>query len=222
MIRAVLFDMDGVLVDSERFIRQAAVMMFAGKGYRVKKEDFIPFTGTGENRFLGGVAEQYGISLDIEKDKARTYLIYEKICAGRLRPLPGAKEAILMCRSAGRKIAVATSADEFKMLVNLKEIGLPVENFDVTVFADMVKNRKPDPEIYLTAAAMLSVDPAECLVVEDAPSGLQAAGSAGMRTLALSTTFTKEKLAAADHILPDLSHFRPEFLETWAARANRR
>ena len=60
MIKAVLFDMDGVLVDSEDFIREAAVGMFREKGYSVKAEDFIPFTGTGENRFLGGVAEKYG------------------------------------------------------------------------------------------------------------------------------------------------------------------
>ena len=217
MIRAVLFDMDGVLVDSEEYIRQAAVRMFEEKGYRVSKEDFIPFTGTGENRFLGGVAEKYGIPFDVEKDKARTYLIYEKICAGRLHPLPGAKEVIRICKSKGRKTAVATSADEIKMLINLKEIGLPVEIFDATVFADMVRKRKPDPEIYLTAAAMLNVRPEECLVVEDAPSGLQAAAAAGMKSLALCTTFPAEDLGLADHLLPDLSHFRAELLDSWAA-----
>jgi beta-phosphoglucomutase len=213
MIRAVLFDMDGVLVDSEEFIRQAAVMMFEEKGYRVKQDDFIPFTGTGENRFLGGVAEKYGIPLEIEKDKARTYLIYEKICAGKLLPLPGVKKTIQLCRSRHIKTAVTTSADEFKMLVNLREIGLPVDTFDVTVFADMVRNKKPDPEIYLTAAALLGINTAECLVVEDAPSGLQAAASAGMKSIALSTTFPPEHLGQANRIIPDLSHFRPEFLD---------
>jgi beta-phosphoglucomutase len=213
MIRAVLFDMDGVLVDSEKFIRQAAVMMFEEKGYRVKQEDFIPFTGTGENRFLRGVAEQYSIPLEIEKDKARTYLIYEKICAGKLLPLPGVKKMIELCRSRNLKTAVTTSADEFKMLVNLKEIGLPAGTFNVTVFADMVRNKKPDPEIYLTAAALLGINTAECLVVEDAPSGLQAAASAGMKSIALSTTFPPEHLGQANRIIPDLSHFRPEFLD---------
>jgi beta-phosphoglucomutase-like phosphatase (HAD superfamily) len=69
MIRGVLFDMDGVLVDSEEFMCEAAVRMFAEKGLTVTKEDFDPFVGMGENRYLGGVAEKYGAEFDLEKDK---------------------------------------------------------------------------------------------------------------------------------------------------------
>ena len=72
LIEAVLFDMDGVLVDSEAYIRQAAMAMFAEKGHPVLPEDFLQFTGMGENRYLGGVAEKYSIPFDLEKDKART------------------------------------------------------------------------------------------------------------------------------------------------------
>ena len=213
MLKAVLFDMDGVLVDSEEFIRNAAIKMFKEKGFHVEEADFLPFTGMGENRFIGGVAEKYGIHLDIEKDKARTYLIYEQICAGKLSALPGVKETIELCRTRKLKTAVATSADEFKMLVNLKEIGLPVTAFDITVFADMVSNKKPDPEIYLTAAGMLGVQPSECLVIEDAPSGLQAAGAAGMKSLALTTSFPADKLSEADWIIPDLSFISEDYLD---------
>jgi HAD superfamily hydrolase (TIGR01509 family) len=213
MIKAVLFDMDGVLVDSEEFIRKAAAEMFREKGHKVREEEFIPFTGQGENRFLGGVAEKHGILLDIEKDKARTYLIYERICTGKLSALPGVLSTMELCRSLHVKTAVTTSADEIKMLINLKEIGLPVSRFDATVFADMVRNKKPDPEIFLTAAGILDVQPTECLVVEDAPSGLRAASAAGMRSLALTTTFPPGRLRVADRIIPDLSHFKRKFLE---------
>jgi len=213
MLKAVLFDMDGVLVDSEEFIRKAAIEMFREKGFQVEEADFLPFTGMGENRFIGGVAEKYGITLDIEKDKARTYLIYEQICAGKLSALPGVEETIKLCRSRKLKTAVTTSADEFKMLVNLKEIGLPVTEFDITVFADMVRNKKPDPEIYLTAAEMIGVQPSECLVIEDAPSGLQAAGAAGMKSLALSTSFPADKLSEACWIIPDLSFISKDYLD---------
>ena len=72
MIRGVLFDMDGVLADSEPFICQAAIMMFAETGLTVIPGDFKPFMGTGENRYIGGVAEKYGLKIDIEKAKART------------------------------------------------------------------------------------------------------------------------------------------------------
>ncbi len=219
MIKAVLFDMDGVLVDSEEFIREAAVRMFHEKGYLVKAEDFIPFTGTGENRFLGGVAEKYGIHLEIEKDKTRTYLIYEEIVKGRLKALPGVFETMELCRDLDLKTAVTTSADEFKMLVNLKEIALPVNSFTITVFADMVRNKKPDPEIFLTACEMLDLKPSECVVIEDAISGLEAARSAGMKSIGLSTTFSPEELDMAVkgwdmalRIIPDLSYLTKEIL----------
>jgi len=159
------------------------------------------------------VAKKYGIPFDFEKDKARTYQIYEQICAGKISALPGVFETMELCRSRKLKTAIVTSADEFKMLVNLREVGLPLSNFDVTVFAEMVRKSKPDPEIFLTASEMLGIQPSECLVIEDAPSGLQAAQAAGMKSLALSTTFPPEKLELADWIIPDLSYFREEFLD---------
>jgi HAD superfamily hydrolase (TIGR01509 family) len=186
MIRAVLFDMDGVLVDSEEITRQAAVMMFSEKGHRVQPEDFIPFAGTSA---------------------------HEQICAGKISALPGVFKTMELCRSRRLKTAIATSADEFKMLINLKEIGLPMGTFDVAVFAEMVRNSKPDPEIYLTASEILGIQPSKCLVIEDAPSGLQAAAAAGMKSLGLSTTFPPEKLELADWIIPDLSYFREKFLD---------
>jgi beta-phosphoglucomutase len=111
MMKGVLFDMDGVLVDSERFICQAAIMMFSEIGLRVVPEDFNPFVGMGENRYLGGVAENYGVKVNIERTKARTYEIYEKIVRGKLLPLPGSHEFISECRKRGFKLALATSAD---------------------------------------------------------------------------------------------------------------
>jgi phosphoglycolate phosphatase-like HAD superfamily hydrolase len=79
----VIFDMDGVLVDSEPFICRAACQMFAEQGLKVQPEDFVPFIGTGENRYIGGPAEKYGYELDIPKAKERTYDIYLEIIRGR-------------------------------------------------------------------------------------------------------------------------------------------
>ena len=96
----VIFDMDGVLCDSEPFICEAACRMFAERhGVTVRPDDFIPFVGAGENRYLGGVAEKHGVALDLEADKARTYDIYLEIIQGRLQPLPGAPEFIADCRA---------------------------------------------------------------------------------------------------------------------------
>jgi len=214
MLRAVLFDMDGVLVDSEPFICRAAMIMFGEHGIGVKESDFLPFVGMGENRYIGGVAEKYRFPLDIERDKARTYQIYAQITSGQLRPLPGTPEFIGICRKRGLKIAVATSADEVKMIINLREIGIPVSSFDATVHGLMIEKKKPHPEIYLRAAALLGVSPDECLVVEDAPSGLAAGKTAGTRCLGLTTSFSEDQLALADWLAPDLSAV-PEEAISW-------
>lgn len=203
-IEAVLFDMDGVLVDSEEFIAEAGRLMFAEKGYGVKNEDFYPYRGFGENRFLGGVAEQYGIPIDIEQDKARTYEIYCDIVKGRLEPLPGSVEFVRHCREIGLKTALATSTDYIKMMANLEGIGLAHGAFDALVNGLDVERRKPYPDIYLLAAEKIGADPARCLVVEDAVAGVEAARAAGCRCLALTTSFAAEELDGADWIIPDL------------------
>lgn len=208
--RGVIFDMDGVLLDSEPFICRAAMMMFAERGLQVKPEDFIPFVGAGENRYVGGVAEKYGFPVDIEQVKKRTYEIYLEIIRGRLEPLPGACEFIAACRTAGKRLALATSADRVKAEGNLREIHLPFSTFDAIVTGLDVTHRKPHPEIFLAAAAGLGLDPRECLVVEDAVNGVQAAQAAGCRCLALTTSFSREALAGADWFAPDLAHAPPQ------------
>lgn len=198
MIEAVLFDMDGVLVDSEEFICKASILMFAEKGLIVFKEDFKPFTGMGENQFLGGVAEKYGFAFDVDKDKKRTYEIYQEITRGKLKPLPGVIEFINKCRERNLKIAVATSADEIKMHCNLREIGIPVSTFDATVNGLEVERKKPFPDIYLEAAKRLKLKPGHCLVVEDAISGEKAGKAAGCKVLAITGSFAAEEFLLAD------------------------
>ena len=207
-MRAIIFDMDGVLCDSEPFICEAACRMFRETyGRRVEARDFVPFVGTGENRYLGGVADKYGIRLDIERDKARTYSIYLEIIRGRLRPYPGVREFIGECWRRGLKIAVATSADRVKLEGNLRELGLPPETFDACVTGSEIVRKKPFPDLFLAAAQRLAVDPGQCVVVEDAPSGVRAARAAGARCLGLTTGFAATQLAeaGANWTAPDLA-----------------
>ncbi len=194
----VIFDMDGVLLDSEPYICKAASMMFAEHGVTVEAEDFLPFVGAGENRYIGGVAEKHGFAVDIVRDKKRTYDIYLEIIKGQLHSLPGVGEFLDKCRKLGKKIALATSADMVKAQGNLREIGLPMSAFDAIVTGDDVEHKKPDPEIFLTAASKLQLDAKTCLVVEDAVNGVEAAKASGARCLALTTSFTEQQLAGAD------------------------
>jgi len=212
-IEAVLFDMDGVLVDSEAFICQSGINMFAEKGYPVSAEDFLPFTGMGENRYLGGVAEKHKIPFNLEKDKARTYEIYADLVRGKLSPLDGVHDFIAKCRKQGLKMAVASSADPVKVNINLEEIGLKREQFQAVVTGLDIEHKKPAPDIFLEAAKLLGVDPGLCLVVEDAISGVSAGKAAGARVLALTTAFSADKLSEADWITSTLATAGDEVLE---------
>jgi len=210
--RGVIFDMDGVLLDSEPFICKAACMMFAERGLQVKPEDFLPFVGAGENRYIGGVAEKYNFPVEINAVKKRTYDIYLEIIRGQLHALPGVYDFLDACRRSGRKLALATSADRRKAEGNLSEIRLPWNSFDAVVTGEDVAHKKPDPEIFLTAAHRLELDPRECLVVEDAVNGVAAAKASGARCLALTTSFTRQQLAGADWFAPDLATAPPQAL----------
>src|SRR5436309_3569871 len=204
--------MDGVLVLSEPFIAEAAIRMFAEKGFTVREEEFRPFIGMGEDRFIGGVAERRGIRLDPARDKSRTYEIYGELIRGRLQPLPGVPEFVLACRARGLRLAIASGADRVKVDANLREVGLARTLFDVVVDGTEIEHKKPAPDIYVEAARRLDVVPAACLVIEDAIAGVTSAKAAGARCLALTTSFAPDQLREADWIAADLAHVPAEAL----------
>lgn len=202
---AIIFDMDGVLTDSEPLINAAAVAMFRELGLEVAPEDFHPFIGTGENRYLGGVAEKHRFPIDLPSAKRRTYEIYLQLVPTRLRAFPGAVELVHACRRRGWRTALASSADRIKIDANLHRIGLPPEGWDAVVTGEDVERKKPAPDIFLAAAARLDMAPGFCVVVEDAVNGIQAAKAAGMRCVAVAQSFPPERLAHADQIRPTIA-----------------
>jgi beta-phosphoglucomutase len=204
-IQAAIFDMDGVLTDSEPLINAAAVAMFRERGLVVQPEDFAPFVGTGENRYLSGVAEMHGWAIDLASAKRRTYEVYLERVATELRAFPGAIELVNRCRGAGLKVAVASSADWIKIEANLNRIGLPPSGWDVVVTGDEVERKKPAPDIFLEAAARMDLPPAACVVVEDAVNGIEAAKAAGMRCVAVAQTFDATRLVRADLVRPTVA-----------------
>jgi len=208
----VIFDMDGVLTDSEPLINRAAIEMFAEKGLKVLHEDFSPFVGTGEDRYIGGVAEKYKFLLNLPAAKRRTYEIYLDLVPALLEAFPGARELVTACRKAGLQTAIASSADRIKICANLQKIGLPLDSWDAVVTGEDIAEKKPAPDIFLKTAGKLSQPAAACVVLEDAVNGVQAAKAAGMRCVAVAQTFPADFLSAADLVrarisevsLPDL------------------
>ena len=204
--KGIIFDMDGVLLDSEPYIIEAVTRMFDEFGLKITAEDFHPYTGTGEKNCVRSMAKNYNFSIDLGEATMRTYDIYLELINGKLKPLPGAKEFIDKCKQLGKKVAIATSADIRKVVGNLAEIKIPPETFDAIITANNVMHTKPAPDIFLLAAEKMGIDARECLVVEDALSGIQAAKTAGAKCLAITSSFTPQILIGADFYAPDLAN----------------
>ncbi|WP_298992491.1 HAD-IA family hydrolase [uncultured Pseudokineococcus sp.] len=193
---AVLFDMDGTLIDSTPSVERCWTR-WAGE------------MGVDPARLLGwhGVPARAIVAALVAPERvAEGVALIDRLevedTAGIL-PLPGAAEALGLL-PAGRA-AVATSCTRPLALARIAEAALAVP--EVVVTADDVERGKPDPEPFLLAAERLGVDPARCLVVEDAPAGLAAARAAGCATLAVTTTTPADALDA-DVVVPDLGHVR--------------
>nr|XP_043614411.1 protein SUPPRESSOR OF QUENCHING 1, chloroplastic [Erigeron canadensis] len=200
-VGAVLFDMDGVLCNSEETSRLAAVDVFKEMGVHVTVDDFVPFMGTGEANFLGGVAIAKGVvDFNAEAAKKRFFEIYIDKYAKPNSGIgfPGALELITECKNSGLKVAVASSADRIKVDANLAAAGLPLSMFDAIVSADAFENLKPAPDIFIAASKFLNTPPSECIVIEDALAGVQAAKAAQMRCIAVTTTLSEDTLKEAE------------------------
>ena len=206
MIPAVIFDMDGVLTNSEPVINAAAIAGLREYGINPKPEDFEPFVGTGEDRYIGGVAEAHGLVYRPEM-KRRVYEIYLDILPGRIAAFPGVHALLTRLRAHGVNLAVASSADRIKVEANLRAVNIDMAWFGAIITGEDATRKKPAPDLFLAAAARLGRPPENCCVVEDAVNGIQAAKQAGMRCVAVEQSFPAAILRAAgpDVIRPTIA-----------------
>ena len=201
--KAILFDMDGVLIESEFLMRSSAIQALADFGIEACHEDFYEFTGMGEDRFVGGVAEKHGHEYTTAmKDLAYDY--YGQRVKAEAHIPEGIKEMLQALHAKGIVLAVCSAADLRKVRYNIQAIGVDESLFAALVTGSDVERKKPFPDIYLEGARRVGIDPRDCLVVEDAVSGIQAAHAAGMDAVGIPSTFTPDELrekAAPEYIL---------------------
>ena len=196
--KAILFDMDGVLIESEFLMRHSAIQALAEYGINAKHEDFVEFTGMGEDKFVGGVAEKYGHSYTFDM-KERAYDYFGQQVKELAHVPAGVKEMLLALHEKGYTMAVCSAADLRKVRYNIQAIGVDESIFSALVTGSDVERKKPFPDIYLEGARRVGIDPKDCLVIEDAVSGIQAAHAAGMDAVGVPTTFSKEELMERVH-----------------------
>lgn len=208
MIWALIFDVDGVVADTEALNARASVLMFQELyGVSVQPEDFQPFIGTGDERYVEGVAEQYGVRIDTQAAIDRRAENFFKLLQNE--PLPAAPGVLEIIHAARHdpevRIAIATSGQKAKQFPVIEGAGLKLEWFDAVITGDDVDRKKPDPQIYLRTAERLGLPPDCCIVFEDAPAGVEAAKAAGMACVAVTTSAPAEKLQAADVVVESLA-----------------
>lgn len=201
--KAILFDMDGVLIESEFLMRASAIQALADFGIEACHEDFFEFTGMGEDRFVGGVAEKHGHTYETAM-KDLSYDYYGQRVKAEAHIPEGVKEMLQSLHNKGIVLAVCSAADLRKVRYNIQAIGVDESLFSALVTGSDVERKKPFPDIYLEGARRVGIAPKDCLVVEDAVSGIQAAHAAGMDAVGIPSTFTPEELvekAGPEYIL---------------------
>lgn len=202
-IKGILFDLDGVLVDTAKYHYQAWGALAASLGFSFSEEDNERLKGVSRRASLEILLSIGNVSLteeEMEEAMARKNEEYVKLIS-KTTPdeiLPGALELLKELREAGIKTALGSASRNAPLI--LDNTGL-IDLLDAVVDGNRTSKAKPDPEVFLLGASDLGLEPAECAVFEDAAAGVEAGIKGGMRTVGIGSP---EQLGAADVVYPDL------------------
>lgn len=202
-IQAVIFDLDGTMLDNNAFHLKSWLIYLDKKGMSITEEFYKEHLSGKTNKDVLELI--FGRKMDadeIEKLALEKEAIYREIYQPYLKEVSGLTRMLDLLKDKGILLAIATSG----ILVNINFMfeHLPVRSyFKEVVYSVDIHKGKPDPEIYLLTAKRLGVDPKHCLVFEDSLAGVASGQAAGMKVVALTTTNTKEELSQADYIIKD-------------------
>lgn len=207
-ICAVIFDLDGVLIDSAAAHRASWRALGTELGIEVSDQAVAAVFGR-QNRDI--VPILFGADrtpANVRELGARKEELYRASARGRVPAKTGAVELVKYYHQGGYQLAIGSSTPRANIDLALGELGI-VDLFDVMVSSEDVSIGKPDPAVFLAAAERLEVSPADCLVIEDAPAGVQAGKAAGMAVVALAGSHAADKLHQADRVVSCLSELIP-------------
>jgi beta-phosphoglucomutase len=212
MVKAVLFDLDGVLVDSEDISTEASNRVLGEYGIvQTPQEKKLVFGRRTIDNYRAAI-EARGLDVNPAELVSKKNKLFAQMIKGRLKPLPGAEELIGSLKKAGVWVAVVSSSPLERVNISLEEVGLLME-FDFIVSGDCCVEGKPHPEPFLLAAERFGAKPRECVVIEDAEAGIKAGKAAGMKVVAVRSPNTHgQELDLADAVVDSLRDVSLEFL----------
>jgi HAD superfamily hydrolase (TIGR01509 family) len=202
--RGVVFDLDGVVADSEPLHVQAWMRVLVGLGVgpeQLTPERLAAWVGVPDLDMVGGMVERWELKQTPAELLAAKRAAYRELIPGALSSFPGVPEELASWDGVPLAMATATARREAELM--LSTLGL-ARVFRVLVAGDEVRKPKPAPDCYLLAASRLGLDPRQCAAVEDAPHGIQAARAAGYYVLGVTTSFARERLGKAHRLFPEV------------------
>jgi beta-phosphoglucomutase len=210
---AAIFDMDGVLVDTYQAHFQSWREMAASEGLEFTEAQFAPTFGCTSREILAALEGERRLSdAEIAAMDERKEAAFRRIIRVAFPAMPGATELLCALHASGLRLAVGSSGPPENVDFVLERLGVR-GLLDAVVTGRDVTRGKPDPQVFLVAAERLSVPPARCVVIEDAPVGIAAARAAGMAAVGLASTGrTRAQLAAADLVVDSLSELSADQL----------
>jgi beta-phosphoglucomutase family hydrolase len=200
MIKALLFDLDGVIIDSGDFHFKAWQSFCARFNRNITYEEFKKGFGQTNKDILNDILQKALTDEEIQHYSDEKETIFRNLAKGKIRLIPGARAFIKNMKKNKAVMGLVSSTPRANIDFILKEIQL-ADYFDAIISSEDVQAGKPSPECYLKAACQLHVKPEECIVFEDAIPGVQAAINAGMQCIAITTTQPAEKLPQATYII---------------------
>jgi len=203
MIKAAIFDMDGVIVDSEPMHIEAEKRILLKYGVEISADELRTYTGTTAESEFADLIRKYGLKTTVDRLFREKEAVLFDLLERRTEPTKGVIKLIKSLKQQGLKLAIASSGHRKLVHYFLRKLKI-VSLFDSIVCAEDITRSKPDPEIFLKAAKNLSLDPAECVVIEDSTLGVTAAKSAGMKCIAFRNPNSgNQDLSKADLIIDD-------------------
>jgi HAD superfamily hydrolase (TIGR01509 family) len=213
-IITVIFDLDGLMIDSEPLQWRAMNIALKPLGLQISGSEWIRMVGKKTIENLQLLKNTYGFEEDLSYVEHMKNKAYRNIIRQEVTPMPGLYHALETCQKARLRLALASSSVQEDIEIILNKLGLK-QTFDVIVSGDQVRQGKPDPEIFLKAAFKLNVVPSQCVVLEDTAYGVAAAKEASMSCIAVPNRFTKHQdFGRADLVLDSLYELDLDTLKT--------